>query len=163
MNGHAQLTLAHTANGSLRRTYFPVNAKMTMVVQLISSIAFEFNLPCSHNSNILGADKCIEYFGHHPDLIPCTMLFSLSLAVKDPRLPLLLPDKKWVARSDGWGHWRLNVTGCLSALPEINLSIPWIAQYSYYNYYCASEQLHLLLSRKPFIKIHSIEQNDPPF
>lgn len=96
MNGHARLTLARMANRSLRRTVsFPVNFKMTMVVKFNFSIAFESNLPCSHNSNVLGADKFIKYFRHHPDLLtPHTMLFSLQLAVEDPRLPLLLPDQK---------------------------------------------------------------------
>lgn len=66
-----------------------------MVIKCNFQTAFESNLPCSHNSDVLGTNKFIKYFRHHPDLSPCTMLFYQELlAVKDPGMPFLLPDQK---------------------------------------------------------------------
>lgn len=74
MSRHAKLTLAHIPMGQVEGHRFSVNYKMTIVSKLIFGTPFETNLPRSHNSDVLGADKRIKYFHHHPDLSP--MLFS---------------------------------------------------------------------------------------
>lgn len=37
-------------------------------------------------------------------------------------------------------------------LTKINLRLSWIAQYSDYNYYCASQQLHIFRVVNPLLK-----------
>lgn len=75
MSRHAKLTLAHIPMGQVEGHSFSVNYKMTIVSKLIFGTPFETNLPRSHNSDVLGADKRIKYFHHHPDL-SSPMLFS---------------------------------------------------------------------------------------
>lgn len=75
VNWHAKLTLAHTPMGQVEGHGLSGGRKMTMAIKLIFGTPFEPNLPRSHNCDVLGADKRIKYFHHHPDL-RSPMLFS---------------------------------------------------------------------------------------
>lgn len=112
---------------------------MTVVSKLIFGTPFEPNLPRSHNSDVLGADKRIKYFHHHPDLSP--MLLSQCRLLRTPGCLFSCLNK-----NDP--HAKVYST----IEPEINPRLSWFIATiisMYHNNYTFSE------SSKPFITIHS--------